>query len=853
MLELKDINKSYTTGEFTQQALKNINLKFRKSEFVAILGPSGSGKTTMLNIIGGLDQYDSGDLVINSKSTKKFKNKDWDAYRNNCIGFIFQNYNLISHLSILDNVELGMTLSGESAKERKKRAIEVLKKVGLYEHAHKKPNQLSGGQMQRVAIARALVNNPDIILADEPTGALDSKTSVQIMELIKEIAKDKLVIMVTHNSELAYSYANRIVEFKDGEIVDDTNPIKENEEDRQDYKIGKTSMSFLTALKLSFNNIKTKMGRTLLTAFASSIGIIGIALILSLSNGFDKQIDEFETETLSSLPILISKETGTMNEETMKAVSSKKKENEFTDKQVVFPMTSMLEQMTHKNDFSEEYMNYLDNIDKNNVSDIAYTRITGINILGKVDKIATVIPTSTSLSTTSVTDMISYFSALPAKANDDKHGIVEKNYDILKGKLPENKEELVLIVDSSNRVDKNLIKYLGLNENSKEISFDDIIGREFKLILNDEFYKKLGTTFTVNVDPQFGFNKLYDSKNAVTLKIVGIIRAKEDSKLYQSSMGIGYTEKLVDYVLEQNDKSEIVKLQRQVDYNVLTGEKIDLSTEKGQETKKYILQLLGGDSTPFMISIYPNDFDSKEKIIKYLDEYNNKEIKNVEQHAKSYLNYLKANIKDSKSELLNVVNQNAQEVSPIKVNLTYTNGELNGMIGFESVEFVVEDGEITDATGGVVYTDLAETLVALSGSIMDAITYVLIGFSSISLVVSSIMIGIITYISVLERTKEIGILRALGARKKDITRVFNAETFIIGITSGLIGILIAYLLTIPINMILFDLTALENVAKLNPIHALILVLISVTLTLIGGLIPAHIASKKDPVEALRTE
>ncbi len=853
MLELKNISKSYTTGEFTQQALKNINLKFRKSEFVAILGPSGSGKTTMLNIIGGLDQYDSGDLVINNTSTKKFKNKDWDAYRNNCVGFIFQNYNLISHLSILDNVELGMTLSGEGAKERKKRAIEVLKKVGLFEHAHKKPNQLSGGQMQRVAIARALVNNPDIILADEPTGALDSKTSVQIMELIKEIAKDKLVIMVTHNSELAYTYANRIVEFKDGEVVDDTNPIKDDEEDEQNYKIGKTSMSFLTALKLSFNNIRTKMGRTLLTAFASSIGIIGIALILSLSNGFDKQIDEFETETLSSLPILISKETGSMNEETMKAISSKKGENEFTDKQVVFPTTSILEQITHKNDFNEEYMKYLNNIDKSSVSDIAYTRITGINILGKVDGLATVIPTSVSLSTTSVTDMVSYFSALPAKVDNDKAGIVEKNYDILKGKLPESKEELVLIVDSSNRVDKNLIKYLGLDENSKEISFDDVIGREFKLILNDDFYKKLDATFTVNVDPQYGFNKLYDSKNALTLKVVGIIRAKEDSKLYQSSMGIGYTEKLVDYVLEQNDNSEIVKLQRQVDYNVLTGEKIDLSTEKGQETKKYILQLLGGDSTPFMISIYPNDFDSKEKIVKYLDEYNDKIISNVEQHAESYLKYLKNNIKDDKSELLNVVDKNVQEVSPIKVNLTYTNGELNGMIGFESVEFVVENSEITDATGGVTYTDLAETLVALSGSIMDAITYVLIGFSSISLVVSSIMIGIITYISVLERTKEIGILRALGARKKDITRVFNAETFIIGITSGLIGILIAYLLTIPINMILFDLTSLENVAKLNPVHALILVLISVSLTLIGGLIPAHIASKKDPVEALRTE
>ncbi len=851
MLELKKINKSYTTGEFTQHALKNISLKFRKSEFVAILGPSGSGKTTMLNIIGGLDRYDSGDLIINNRSTKMFKNSDWDAYRNNCIGFVFQNYNLITHLSILENIELAMTLSGVNAKKRKKKALDALKKVGLFEHAHKKPNQLSGGQMQRVAIARALVNDPDIILADEPTGALDSKTSVQIMELIKEISKDKLVIMVTHNSELAYSYANRIVEFKDGEVIDDTNPVKDNEDVEKEYNIKRTSMNFLTALKLSFNNIKTKKGRTIITAFASSIGIIGIALILSLSNGFDKQIDKFETDTLSSLPILISKEAMSLNSENMKSLSNKKKENKFTDKEVVFPRDAIVDQLTHTNIFSEEYMNYLDNIEKSNVLGVAYTRLLSINVLGKIGGRVTIIPTNLSLQSTSVSSLYasSYFQPLPAKLDDSKEGVVERHYDVLKGKLPESKEELVLVVDNANQVDKKLISFLGLNENQNEISFDDIIGREFKLILNKDFYISLGKTYTVNID----FNSLYESNNAITLKVVGIIRAKEDSKLYQQGANIGYTEDLVDYVLNENKNSGIVKLQEQVDYNVLTGEKFDLTTEEGKATKSYILQMLGGDTTPFMISIYSRDFDAKESIIKYLDKYNDRIIEDVKTHAESYINYLVENVKDNNDVRLRNIDKTIQEVTPKIVNLTYADGKINGNINFETAEFVIENNKVKSSSGGVTYTDLSDTIVALSGSIMDAVTYVLVGFSSISLIVSSIMIGIITYISVLERTKEIGILRAIGARKKDITRVFNAETFIIGITSGLIGIIIALILTIPINIVLYDLTELSNVAQLNPLHALILIIVSMTLTMIGGLIPAHIASKKDPVEALRTE
>ena len=845
MLELKKINKSYTTGTFTQRALKNISLKFRKNEFVAILGPSGSGKTTMLNIIGGLDQYDSGDLIINGRSTKEFHGRDWDAYRNNCIGFVFQNYNLITHLSVLDNIEMAMTLSGVSAKQRKEKALAVLKRVGLEEHAHKRPNQLSGGQMQRVAIARALANDPDIILADEPTGALDSTTSVQIMNLIKEIAKDKLVIMVTHNSELAYSYANRIVEFKDGEVVDDTNPVTESEEVEEKYEIRKTSMNFWTALKLSFNNIRTKKGRTLITAFASSIGIIGIALVLSLSNGFNIQIDKFETDTLSSLPILISKQMINMTDESMMNIKENNKENEFTTEEYLFPRDSVINQMAHDNDFSEEYLNYIENINKEDIIGISYTRLLGINLLGEVKGRKMVIPTSM----TSTSSANQYFLALPKNVNKDKEGFVEKHYDILKGRLPETKEEMVLVVDASNNIDKTLVTYFGLDENEKKISFDDFIGREFKLVMNDDFFKSYGNIFTVNFD----FESLYNNKNNITLKVVGIIRAKEESKLYQVITGVAYTEDLVEYVLEQNQNSAIVKLQRDVDYNVLTGEKFDLTTKEGRDTKAYILQAIGGDTTPFIISLYPSSFEAKERITKYLDEYNEKETAKVQKYAEEYLNKLKTDVKDKYDSKLTTVDKTITEVAPTLINLSYKDGELNGFIKFEHAEFIVENSEIKSSTGGVTYTDLAATIVSLSGQIMDAITYVLIGFSAISLVVSSIMIGIITYISVLERTKEIGILRALGARKKDITRVFNAETFIIGLTSGLLGITIALLLTIPVNIVLYNLTEISGVARLNPIHAIVLIIVSLTLTIIGGLLPAVIASKKDPVEALRTE
>lgn len=764
MLEIKNIKKSYTTGTFVQHALKGINLEFRENEFVAILGPSGSGKTTLLNIMGGLDRYDSGDLVINNKSTKKFKNKDWDAYRNNCIGFIFQSYNLITHISVLENVEMGMTLSGVKAKKRKKKALELLKKVGLKEHAHKKPNQLSGGQMQRVAIARALANDPEVILADEPTGALDSKTSVQIMELIKEIAKDKLVIMVTHNPELAKKYATRIVEFKDGELISDSNPISKSEENDKELNIKKTKMHFLTALNLSFNNIKTKKGRTLLTAFASSIGIIGIALILSLSNGFQIQIDKFEKDTLAQMPIAIMPEVSVL-EEQEENKDIPKNEKKYSNDKNVYPLVNF-GNLTHKNDITMDFVDYLEKVDKNLIGGISYGRALQLNLLYKQEEKITTLDSS-------------LIFPLPESVDGKEDAVITDNFEIIYGKMNENYNEAVLLVDAYNNLNLETLKALGYTQKDK-VSFDEILNKEFKIVLNEDYYKKVGNLFIPNTD----LEKLYNSDKTITLKITGILRGKEGNKFGEfSGTGICYKEALMKEIMKQNETSTIVKEQKKADYNVLTGEAIDTKTEEGQEILNNTLAYLGALTAPYYIQIYPKDFDSKDKLLEYLDKYNEK---------------------------------------------------------------LSEEDKI-------VYTDNAEIIATLSGNIMDGITIVLIAFSAISLVVSSIMIGIIIYISVLERTKEIGILKALGARNKDITRVFNAETFIIGLTSGVLGIIIANLLCIPANIILEELTELENVAVLNPVHAIILIAISVCLTLIGGFIPAKIASKKDPVIALRTE
>ena len=645
-------------------------------------------------------------------------------------------------------------------------ALDALEKVGLKDHVHKKPNQLSGGQMQRVAIARALVNNPDIILADEPTGALDTKTSKQIMDLIKEISKDKLVIMVTHNPELAHEYANRIIEFQDGEIIKDSNTITDKDIKNDKFKIKKTKMSYKSAINLSFNNLKTKKGRTIITSLASSIGIIGIALILSLSNGFQIKIDEFEKDTLSQAPIIISKQS--MDTNSLKNMNEGNDKNlkKYTKKEKIYPLKS-IENIVHINKITQEYIDEIENIDSKYIGGISYTRATNLNLFTKVNNKITSIDASTTM------------SVLPSNLDGTDSNVMTDNFEMIYGEKTNNKEDLYLLVDSKNRISENILKMIGY-EGKKEINFKDIIGKEFKLILNDDYYENIDNRFIIKRN----LDDIYNNENNITLKIKGVIRGKKDNMFANmSGTGILYNLSLMNYVIENNNNSEIVKVQKENDYNVLTMQEFSKDENGNSEEKDNTLAYLGAKNVPIAIQIYPKDFNSKDKILNVLDKYNESKSKNDK----------------------------------------------------------------------IVYLDQSEMITSLSGNIMDAITIVLIAFSSISLIVSSIMVGIITYTSVLERTKEIGILRALGARKKDITRVFNAETLIIGFASGTLGIIIARLLIIPTNIIIKNLSDLENVAKLNPIHAIILILISISLTLIGGTIPAKIASKKDPVEALRTE
>lgn len=752
MLTIKNIYKSYGLKDSKYSVLKDINLSFRPNEFVAILGPSGSGKTTLLNILGGLDQYDSGDLIINGKSTKKFKDKDWDSYRNKSVGFIFQSYNLISHISILSNVEMCLTLRNTSKSVARKKAIEALERVGLKDHIHKKPNQLSGGQMQRVAIARALVNNPDIILADEPTGALDSKTSTQIMELIKDISKDKLVIMVTHNENLADIYASRIIKLSDGVIISDSNPY-ETKEETDLYTLPKTKMSLLTALGLSLNNIKTKKGRTLLTSFAASIGIIGISLVLALSNGFQIQIDDFEKNTLTQMPIYITPEATDLKSEM--ALELGNGEDEYPSDNIIKKYQYTVAN-AHKNKITSVYINYINSINNDYLNGIGYGYNANMNVIIKNDK-------------------IDYFNNNYIETSFSTNGtsdIIKENYDLLSGRYPKNSNEALLIVDTYNRLYPYLYKDLGLKENS---TFEDVIGKELQVVSNNNFYEEADGLFITKQN----YDELWNNDDNIKINITGIIRAKKDANvtLYSGSTLLINT-KIEEESIDKNLNSNIVKAQKEKDYNVLNGDDFD-----EDDTKELAISMLGGSKDPQTIAIYPKDFISKDKIIEYLDKYN-----------------------ENKSD---------------------------------------EDK--------IIYTDYASTVTDLSGGIMNGITLVLVGFSSVSLIVSSIMISIITYISVLERTKEIGILRSLGARKKDISRVFNAETAIIGFTSGLMGVGIAYLLTFPINVVIKNATNLNSVARLSIYHAVLMIIISIVITVIGGLIPAKMASKKDPVEALRTE
>ena len=775
MLELKEIKKYYTVGETVTKALDGVSVAFRKTEFVSILGTSGSGKTTLLNIIGGLDNYNSGDMVINGTSTKSFKDSDWDAYRNNSIGFVFQNYNLISHLGIIDNVELGMTLSGVSKEERHKKAKEALTRVGLKDHMHKKPNQLSGGQMQRVAIARALANDPDILLCDEPTGALDSETSVQIMELIKELSNEKLVIMVTHNPELATEYANRIIEVSDGKIISDSNPHIEGKKGNE-FTFKRTKMKFSTALNLSFNNIWTKKGRTFLTAFASSIGIISIAVVLSLSTGFQTQIDETQSKTLSQFPVTISQVTAELTE----MEHPKKEEAEFPEEKSFTVFKSQEDALQHVNKIDQNFIDYLNKIDPTLSNNIGYSHSTQLNLVRKIDdkyqsvSFSNVAPDSNNMMGMSMASGIGV-STFPHSLDKEEKSFIEKNYALLEGAYPKSPNDVVLVVDTNNRTNINALTNLGFEmKEGEEVPFSKIVGTTVKMIYNDEFYTELPTG---NFMPNEVNQELYENKKNQTITVTGVVRIKSDSTMDLLAPGIAYSDTLADEVMATNADSKIVQAQEKSNVNVMSNETLD------KKQKEQFLSYLGGKSFPTNIYIYPNNFDSKEQILTYLDDYNKG--------------------KDKKDT--------------------------------------------------IIYSDLAGTMTSLTGGIMSAITYVLVAFAGISLVTSMIMISIITYTSVIERTKEIGVLKALGARKKDITRVFDAETFILGIASGTLGVIIAWLLTFPINLVLYNMTELKNVATLNPVHGIVLIIVSTILTMLGGHLPARMAAKKDAAIALRSE
>ncbi|AKP63948.1 peptide ABC transporter ATPase [Levilactobacillus koreensis JCM 16448] len=778
MLELKHIKKYYYVGDSVTKALDDVSVAFRSQEFVAILGPSGSGKTTMLNGIGGLDIYDSGDLAIEGKSTKDFSEADWDAYRNNSVGFIFQSYNIIGHLSILDNVEMGMTLSGVSNQEKKEKALKALDRVGLTDHIGKKPNQLSGGQLQRVAIARAIANEPEILLCDEPTGALDTETSDEIMQLIKELSAERLVIMVTHNPDLARQYADRIIEFADGKIQHDSDPYDEHA-DAEQFELKKTKMTFWTALKLSFNNIRTKKGRTTLTAFASSIGIIGIAIVLALSNGFQAQINKTQANTLAQFPVTISQ---TATSTTGGANSNDKVKTSKSNQ--VKAKVSDADKATHTNKLTKGYLNYVKKLDSKLSKNVTYTYSTGMNLLREVDgKAKTVSFSNTDSSNANSASAMSAAMAnstgvgvsVYPSANDGGTTFLKKHYKLLSGAYPKGANDVVLIVDRDNSTNINALKNLGYSvKDNQKFNYGKIVGTTIKAVNNNDYYQSLTTG---NYVPNKATTSLYNKTDNTTIKIAGILRVKSKSSENVLASGIAYSDKLTQNIIQANKNSKIVKAQKKADSNVITGQNVD------NTTKKTLVSYLGGSTTPASILIYPNTFKNKDKVLSYLDKYN------------------KGKSKADK----------------------------------------------------VIYTDMAGTVSSLTGGLMDAITYVLVAFAGISLVTSMIMIAIITYTSVLERTKEIGILKALGARKKDITRVFDAETFILGVGSGALGVVIAWLLTFPINIVLQNITDLSNVAHLNPVHGIVLIIISTVLTMLGGHIPARMAAKKDAATALRSE
>lgn len=843
ILELKDIKKDYKLADNVVPALKGVSMAFRHNEFVSILGPSGCGKTTMLNIIGGLDQYTSGDLIIKGQSTKKFKGGDWDTYRNHSIGFVFQSYNLIPHLSVLGNVELALTLAGISSKERKQRAMAVLERVGLKNECKKRPNQLSGGQMQRVAIARALVNNPEILLADEPTGALDSKTSVQIMELIKEISKERLVIMVTHNTELAEKYSSRIIKLLDGKVIDDSNPPSENDDvleriieslpqnaqnlqknDKKAFKKKKSSMSVFTAFMLSLKNLITKKGRTILTSVAGSIGIIGVALVLAISNGFTNYINKMQTDTLGGYPIAVS--TVAIDYSSLSSfmgesnkVGTSEEEGSFG----VYNPSTIIAKMGNYNFISDKFVKYINDYieednkkgDRKSLSSVQFTYATNLKVLTEGSEGIIFVDTKPTTSSIYGTSSSLFYEGLADK------DFVLSNYDIVEGKYPENKNEVLLVLNSTGALSTDMLTKLGIavSVNSEgeyeRILYSDVIGKTYKVISNDTYYTPVydseGNVTEFSTLAKADYQTAFDWASE-TLSICGVMKPRKDIVVEVFDAGIMYLPELATSYQQDCKNSLIVKKSIE-DGKFYVPFTVDISELKGfglgiqnfntpaeivgfvkssfdidmtaEEATNLGLQMVGASTIPTGIYLYPKDFDGKAEVLKLIDDWN-----------------------------------------------------------------ASEDG----AHNKIVYTDATEVLTGTLGELINIISYVLIAFAAISLLVSSIMIGIITYVSVVERTKEIGVLRSIGARKRDIARVFNAETFIIGLFAGLIGVVLTYILCFPVNAIIAKVSGgLKNIAVLKFDHALILIAVSFVLTLISGLIPARIASKKDPVVALRSE
>lgn len=978
MLVLKNIVKNYELGGNVISALAGVDLSFRKSEFVSILGPSGCGKTTLLNIIGGLDKYTSGDLIINNKSTKSFTDHDWDTYRNHSIGFIFQNYNLIPHQTVLSNVELALTLSGVSKAERRKRAVEALEKVGLKDQINKKPNQMSGGQMQRVAIARALVNDPDILLADEPTGALDSVTSVQIMDILKEISKDKLIIMVTHNPELAETYSNRIIKLLDGKIVDDSSPYKVEEEKFDDKKTTKkksASMSFFTALSLSFNNLLTKKGRTFMTGFAGSIGIIGIALILSVSTGVKTYIDRVQRDTLSSYPITIQKENIDMSGLIASLMSAEKSQEENShdlDKvyvnSIMYHLVNSLNEMETKMNNIKDFKKFIETneIFKKYAVALKYSYQLDLNIYtenknGEIIKsdatklfegmMGGVTPNGMSSSMMMSSSSYKVWEELLEGEDSLVNEILSSQYDVLYGKWPEKYNEIVLIVDDKNELSDIVLYTLGLRtydemmeivnsamkgeqldtSNLGSWTYEELCNMAFKAVLAaDRYQKQNDGTYTDLSKTEAGLQYLYNSNKALEIKVVGIIRPNSDSVSSMVSGSIGYTSALTEYIINQNNKNEL--LQNQIadkDNDIITGlpfkkdVKEPTDEEKIALIKNYFSKLDSKDKAEIFVKIKatPSEQYIFEESAKQLALLNDEMIKTLlvksfamqmgvdeeqvvsyvedmtpekrEEYAlvvlgaqitKTYEETVKKQLSNIDAEQLanmfdNEKFSDAQYVEFYKQYMPSTfsesnyekNLELLGYIDIDDPDFVniyagsfenkeklteaiAQYNDSVEENDKISYTDVVELMMSSISTIIDAISYVLVAFVAISLVVSSIMIGIITYISVLERTKEIGVLRAIGASKRDISRVFNAETLIVGFVAGMLGIIVTLLLLIPINIVLRILTDIAILKAILPTGAaVILVLISMGLTLIAGLIPSRVAAKKDPVIALRTE